>query len=226
MASLKSGTDHGILQTWSKSYRQYTLTQPNHHDATFLTNHDMNRVMSELEGHGEKASTAASLLLTLPGNPFIYYGEEIGMLGEKPDEYIREPFLWNLEGTDPGQTTWQKPWKSSSRTVKPLFFQKVDPHSLFNHYRSLIRVRNEYAALHKGWTNPILTGNNHVVSFIREAPNERVLVLVNLSEKIEKAMVPSNFMTEKVLYSTHPVFKRSANEAYLQPYSTFIIKVQ
>ncbi len=225
IASLKSGTDHGILQTWSKSNRQYTLTQPSHDDAIFLTNHDMNRIMTQLDGNMEKAFSAASLLLTLPGNPFIYYGEEIGMLGEKPDEYIREPFLWNLEGSDPGQTTWQKPWKSSSKTVKPLFFQMDDPKSLFNHYRSLAGLRNENTALHKGWTNPILTGNNNVVSFIREAPHERVLVLINLSDQIEKTMVPANFRTEKMLYSTHPVFKRSANEAYLQPYSTFIIKV-
>jgi glycosidase len=38
------------------------------------------------------------MLLTLPGNPFIYYGEEIGMPGVKPDEGIREPMKWTTDG--------------------------------------------------------------------------------------------------------------------------------
>ena len=47
--------------------------------ATFITNHDQERVMSTFLGSTEKAATAGSILLTGPGVPFIYYGEEIGM---------------------------------------------------------------------------------------------------------------------------------------------------
>ncbi|GMQ79243.1 MAG: hypothetical protein BMS9Abin02_1810 [Anaerolineae bacterium] len=64
---------------------------PKNQYATFITNHDQNRVMSELDGDNQAAKVAASLLLTGPGVPFIYYGEEIGMMGVKPDEYIRRP---------------------------------------------------------------------------------------------------------------------------------------
>ena len=85
-----------------------------------------------MEDDTDKAKLAASILLTLPGSPFIYYGEEIGMLGEKPDEFIREPFLWNIEGEDPGQTSWEIPYASSSRTVKPLIFQRDDRASMSN----------------------------------------------------------------------------------------------
>ena len=37
---------------------------------------------------------AAAMLLTLPGHPFIYYGEELGMRGVKPDPDLREPMRW------------------------------------------------------------------------------------------------------------------------------------
>ena len=49
--------------------------------ATFLTNHDQNRVMSQMRGDESAAKVAASMLLTSPGVPFIYYGEEIGASG-------------------------------------------------------------------------------------------------------------------------------------------------
>src|SRR3990172_2838185 len=58
---------------------------------TFLTNHDQDRVMSVLNDDVEAAKNAATLFLTSPGVPFLYYGEEIGMLGRKPDEDIRRP---------------------------------------------------------------------------------------------------------------------------------------
>ncbi len=70
-------------------------------DATFIKNHDQTRLLTELKGDMNKARMAASLLLTLPGTPYLYYGEEIGMVGDKlktyedffgPDAYVREPF--------------------------------------------------------------------------------------------------------------------------------------
>ena len=61
--------------------------------ATFLSNHDQERVMSYFKGDPIKAKLAASVLLTTPGTPFVYYGEEIGMTGNKPDEQIRTPML-------------------------------------------------------------------------------------------------------------------------------------
>ncbi len=74
--------------------------------AVFLTNHDQNRVMSEFRGDTGSAKAAATLLLTNPGVPFIYYGEEIGMQGQKPDEHIR---------TCSGQTTLNMPGSPPSR---------------------------------------------------------------------------------------------------------------
>ncbi len=53
--------------------------------------------MSQFAGDEAKARSAAVLYLTGPGTPFIYYGEEIGMTGAKPDEKIRTPMQWSAE---------------------------------------------------------------------------------------------------------------------------------
>jgi glycosidase len=76
--------------------------------ATFLTNHDMDRVMNQLKKDPVKAGHAATVLLTIPGTPFIYYGEEIGMVGQKPDEQIRSPMQWSKELS--GGFTKGSPW--------------------------------------------------------------------------------------------------------------------
>ena len=61
---------------------------------TFLTNHDQDRSFYRFGMDERKAKLAARILLSLPGVPYIYYGEKVGMLGQKPDEDIRRPMQW------------------------------------------------------------------------------------------------------------------------------------
>ena len=82
-----------VLNALEFNYNLY----PDFQKANFLTNHDMNRVMHVFQGDENKAKAAAVILLTSPGVPFIYYGEEVGMLGAKPDEDIRLPMQWSTE---------------------------------------------------------------------------------------------------------------------------------
>ncbi|RAP74075.1 alpha-amylase family glycosyl hydrolase [Paenibacillus montanisoli] len=150
-------------------------------DAPFLTNHDQNRTMSELDGNVDHAKMAASLLLTLPGNPFIYYGEEIGMAGMKPDEAIREPMPWYASGTGTGQTTWEALLYNTTPKTVSVEAQQTDPDSLLSHYKKLIAWRNELPALRDGGIAELSTGNPAVAAYVRAANQEQVLVVHNLS---------------------------------------------
>ncbi len=149
--------------------------------AAFLSNHDQIRVMQRLGGRLPNARAAAALLLTGPGVPFIYYGEEIGMLGGKPDPDIRTPMQWT-GGAQAGFTTGQ-PW----RAVNPDFPEKnveaqaADPDSLLSFYRQLIKIRNDHAALRVGDTFLLDTGSDLLFGLLRASRQESVLVLVNLS---------------------------------------------
>lgn len=222
--SLQEEKDHYILQTWWQIRDTYTLQNQAFEDAIFLSNHDMNRIMTDIGNKTAKGKVAASLLLTLPGNPFIYYGEEIGMLGEKPDEFIREPFLWNVEGEDKEQTHWEIPYCSSSQTVKPLRFQIEDPNSLFHFYQKLISLRNSSLPLNQGSFQPFIQYNRKVIAFYRGFENEKYLVIINLSKDIQRIPGPDGIADYKVQLSTHEIFKSGGGAIFLQPYAIFILK--
>ena len=151
--------------------------------ATFTTNHDQNRAMSVLNDDVDAAKNAAFLFLTSPGVPYLYYGEEIGMLGEKPDEDIRKPLQWSGEanGGFTTGTAWRAP--NSDFTTKNIDSQSTDPNSLLSLYRTLIQLRNNHAALRVGDFYAIDTGSRAVFASLRASKEETVLVLTNLSSK-------------------------------------------
>lgn len=159
----------------------FKSANPNYQDAIFLSNHDQNRIVSNLNGNAAKAKLAASILLTLPGTPYIYYGEEIGMLGKKPDEHIREPFLWDEQKIDPGRTKWIKPKFSTDKTVSVLSLQKEDENSIYNHYKALIALRNEYSSLAKGEIAELVLNNPFLLAFQRIYEGDTLKVVHNLS---------------------------------------------
>lgn len=156
---------------------------PDWNFATFLTNHDQNRVMSTLGGNVEKAKVAAALMLTSPGTPFIYYGEEIGMEGIKPDEYIRRPMQWNYEQYA-GFTTGD-PWEEIGENYSTVNveLQTTNENSLLNWYRQLIQLREEYPVFSSGGYTAIKCSDRGVYAALRESEEATILVLINMSKK-------------------------------------------
>ena len=137
--------------------------------------------MSVLTGSIDKAKLAAFLLLTSPGTPFIYYGEEIGMEGEKPDPDIRRPMQWTTN-PNAGFTTGT-PWEGlgsnypdanvaveSETRICPLLF-----------YKTLIGIRVNNPALRTGALTILSTGNAGVYASLRSADNTLLLILANLT---------------------------------------------
>jgi len=151
--------------------------------APFLTNHDQDRVMNQLFNKVERAKLAAFLLLTSSGAPFIYYGEEIGMTGKKPDEDIRRPMQWTPQ-QNAGFTTG-RPWRAPAKDYEfiNVEFQQAEETSLLNHYRALIHLRSEHAALSAGALTLLETGNPSTYAALRITDEETLLVLANLSDE-------------------------------------------
>lgn len=117
---------------------------------TFLTNHDQQRIFSQLGSNINKAKLAASILLTIPGVPFLYYGEEIGMTSASDDPSKRTPLQWT-GGTNAGFTNGT-PWKNIPSTYVDYNIEKMsnDTSSLLNWYKKLIRIRENNSALRRG----------------------------------------------------------------------------
>ncbi len=152
--------------------------------AAFLTNHDQNRTFSQLHGDLNAARAAATLLLTNPGVPFIYYGEEIGMPGEKPDQRIRTPMQW--DGTDrTAGFTSGRPWQplADGYQERNVAAQDRDPGSLLNHYRALIHLRNDHPAMRRGEFLFVESTQSELYTFLRHEGDDVLLVIVNLSDE-------------------------------------------
>ena len=150
--------------------------------APFLSNHDQTRVMTVLRGDLAKARVAASAMLMLPGTPFVYYGEEIGMLGDKPDEQLRTPMQWSAAGN--GGFSARTPWEAlqSDWRSRNVVAQDADGSSLLNHYRRLIHFRNTHPALARGRLAIGSTSDSRTAAFIRRAGGETMLVVVNFGD--------------------------------------------
>ena len=154
---------------------------PEQQFATFLSNHDQDRVISQFGNDPNKARVAAAVLLTAPGVPFLYYGEEIGMQGVKPDQQIRSPMQWSSEDFAGFSTV--DPWQplSPAWEIFNVESQIDDPSSMLSLYRTLIHARKQHIALRVGEMQLINTGNNALYSILRSSPEESVLALINLS---------------------------------------------
>jgi glycosidase len=166
-----------VLQTTIRDF-------PEQDNANFITNHDMPRVMNQLGTDKEqKAKLVAGILLTAPGIPFIYYGEEIGMTGTKPDELIRTPMQW--DDTRGAGFTEGTPWEP----INPDFSftnvsdQSGDASSLLEHYRELIQLRNERSALRIGKTYVVESNSNKLLSYLRTGNDGSLLVVINIDDE-------------------------------------------
>ena len=224
-----------LIENLENTYKKYqTINQ--FIDATFLTNHDQNRILSQLNGDLNQSKLAASMLFTLPGVPFIYYGEEIGMLGKKPDEYIREPILWTEQNQDSSQTKWINPQYSTSGKVKSLEVQAKDSSSIFTHYKKLISTRNQNPVLSAGEIKAFSTTNSKICSFIRYEKGE-FWTLFSFKKKKNKHWVFHNFSDsaqiferpkrsrkyKKVKFKSSPEIKLSKETISLSPFGSIII---
>ncbi|MBU1143994.1 MAG: alpha-amylase [Firmicutes bacterium] len=187
-----------LVSNLKKGYDAYRYIDPEFVDSPFIGNHDLDRLASmggfSIFNTKEKITLAARILLTLPGSPFIYYGDELGMKGYRYegtnipgygivyDEYRRQPFLW---GNSEVQTTWL-PSDGSNDDTDNLIEQREDQDSLFNAYKEMIEIRKNNPALMYGNDFSAYKNNNSSIQgYIRhyqyETINQAVLVIHNLS---------------------------------------------
>ena len=224
LAALKEGKGDSLAIKHAGILDFYQQVNPDFVDATMLSNHDQNRIMSELNGDMDKAKMAAALLFTLPGSPYIYYGEEIGMKGKKPDELIREPFLWDRGAADACRATWLEPKFSTEQTVTPAAQQLQDQNSLLNHYKALIRLRNVSKALTFGTVEPLKLGPAPVSAFLRQHEEEAVLVLHNLSREVVTIALPDYLQPYSDVLFQSKAFTRHKQQLQLPAYGSLVLQ--
>ncbi len=186
----------GAVQKVADYYRSMSPTM-----ATFLHNHDIftgRRVWDQLHGDEARYRLAAASYLLLPGTPFVYYGEEIGLAGidgSAPDDDapLRAPMSWTPSNRGPdGFTTSATPYRALSlnRSRHNAESQQRDPGSLFNFYRELITLRRAQPALTLGRYEADRV-EGLVWSFQRVHGRERVFVAINYGDTPASIALPA-----------------------------------
>ena len=177
IAGVRRGDARGILAP----VLRLQAAQPAKRWSPFLRNHDQPRTRTELGGDWDKARVASFLLLTLPGLPFVYYGEELGMTGAKPDERLRTPMAWTRSAPHAGFTTGA-PWQplAADSLEANVEVQSARGSSLLNLHRTLIQLRSATPALGRGSLVALTTSHPAVVAFLRRDPTGEVLVIANV----------------------------------------------
>ena len=175
-----------------KGYLRLQAALPHERWSPFLRNHDQTRTATELGGSVPRQKLAVTLLLTLPGLPFVYYGEEIGMTGDKPDPRLRTPMHWT-SGPAAGFTRGV-PWEplQSDSAVVTVAAQDGDSASLLNLFRKLIHLRAATPALATGTLVPLQASDSSVTAFLRKDARGTVLVVANLSDQSRSRVVLSS----------------------------------
>ena len=167
----------------------------------FLTNHDQPRAAEILNRDAAKLKQAAAMLLTTPGKPFVYQGEELGYYGNQGggDEYVRTPILWDKAGTDCAKKGVNNKVDSgmlkSSISVEA---QEADASSLLNVYKTWSRLRNTYPALAEGTMTASSLNSGSVASwYMTSTDGGKLLVIHNTGGSVKILKVSDDV--------THPV---------------------
>lgn len=174
-----------LVQSMLKYQTDFAAENPDYIDAPFITNHDMGRVANALRNDPDDLKMAGGLLMTLSGNPFVYYGEEIGMssAGTK-DENKRLPFIWS--DTDTAGMT--KGPKDAEAGITSAFAgveeQQADLDSILNYYKRALRLRNENPELARGTIEAVETlCDGHQAVITKTWEDSTIAVVYNTSDE-------------------------------------------
>ena len=191
-------------------------------DAIKLTNHDEDRAANDLGRDLAKEKLAAAVLLTSPGKPYIYQGEELGYWGSKSkgDEYVRAPIKWTRGGSVPSAALNGKVDNSMLSGDISVEAQEASASSLLRVYRDFAQARNAWKALAKGQIEPVSSPNNAVALWKMSYEGQTVLVAHNFGGG-SAAFAVTGCTTDKMIVS-NGVADGSTGLLSLGPYSSAV----
>ena len=192
--------------------KMYAKYRPDFIDAIKLSNHDEDRAGSDLGRSADKMKLAGAVLLTSPGKPFIYQGEELGYWGKKEngDEYIRTPIKWTKDGKVPTSALNGKYDRSMLTADISVEAQKQDAESVLSVYKKFAFARNNNDALANGTMGEVTSSNSAVGMWTMTSSNEKVLVVHNFCGTTVTASI-SGFKTNDCIVSNGSITLNGGN---------------
>jgi maltose alpha-D-glucosyltransferase / alpha-amylase len=182
-----------------------------------------------------------SLLLSFPGTPILYYGDELGMgdniyLGDRNG--VRTPMQWNAD-RNAGFSTATPARLYSPVIMDPVWgyeavnveAQQGDPSSLLNWMRNMIALRKLFPVLGRGSIKFFDPANRKVLAYMRHYDGQRVLCVANLSRfaqpvDLDLSEAEGSIPVEMLGYVEFPLIERQPYRLTLAPYSFLWFELQ
>ena len=178
------------LENWQKQISERNAAAI---DAKFLSNHDTVR-SSEFMINNSRQRLAAAMYILAPGNPYIYYGEEIGMEGTNPpDQDVRRGMYWSADD-DKGYVKRipdaPSPDEEPSVSVESAL---KDDNSLMSYYKRIIALRNQNPEIARGTIKAVTLGDNSAAAgFVSTYKDSSVMVVYNLGDEPAAVNIPAD----------------------------------
>ena len=188
VAVLRGAGNESVVSTYAaaleKAHNAYSGSNPNYIDAPFLSNHDVGRIAGFVNYDEAKVKLAGAMNVFMGGSVFIYYGEEIGMVGSGNDPSKRAPMYWNAD-RDEGTTDLPPDCSlPSSYPFGSLEEQQGNDASVYNYYRQAIAIRQALPVISHGVPTAEAALNVGCVSAHRKTwGEEECIILYNVSEE-------------------------------------------
>lgn len=205
--NLRSKNGYALAKSLESWKSNLSAKHPTSIDAVFLSNHDNSRSANALMRKLPLQKMGASLYQLIPGNAFIYYGEEIGMLGSGKDENKRQPFLWSTSTTK-GIPNPPIGSDDVSQDILPLDEQLEEESSLVQHYIDLARIKKTYPEIMRGDLTAIDLSNDALCAYeiawkrpstTKESSIEKITIIHNFGDAtlpIDLSSVPGDTVVE------------------------------
>jgi glycosidase len=210
----------------------------------YIEDENTTRTASLPKMNAGKLRAAAGLSFLMGGEPSVYYGQEIGMMGQATETGnegdkipLTEAYDWYTAAQGQGMALWYKDtgaWWNNT-TVKAndgisAEEQQKDANSLFSFYRQLIKVKKMQPSLALGIYKPVVVDNDKVICFMRIYDNketglyERALVMINLSGENQPVSLAgaSEVRTDRlqlIIGTPNASFKKESKDVVLTPYA-------
>ena len=189
---LRAAGNEATVKTYAsalqKAHAAYSAGNPNYIDAPFLSNHDVGRIAGFVGRDEYKTKLAGAMNIFMSGSCFIYYGEEIGMVGAGNDPSKRAPMYWNTardNGTTNPPPECELPAEYPFGSLEE---QKGNDLSIYNYYRQAIAIRNSIPAMARGAATEETALNLGCVSaYCKTCDLGSCIVLMNISPEAAQA---------------------------------------
>ena len=232
--AVNNGNAGNYVSSVSRFISEHKAVRPDAVTSFFMTNHDHSsqtgggevRAADDLGKDIVKEKQAAAMILTTPGKPFIYQGEELGYWGNskgKGDEYLRAPIVWDAAAKDCAKAGVNNKVDNAMLTGSiSVATQSADNNSLLNTYKAWSRLRNTYPALAEGEMTATTISGSGIASWYMTSGGEKLLVIHNVAAGEKTVTVTDSMAKPVALLGTATT---SGNELTLGAHSSVVFEL-